>query len=96
MSDTRPVITIPTSALDALSTDAQAVLRNAVRPITAREQVGGVDASIVRLTIMQRYGVPQAVRIEAVTALFKAIGFAGATTAVPPSVRVRVEESRPS
>lgn len=96
MSDTRPVITIPTSALDALSADARDVLRNALRPITAREQVGGVDASIVRLTIMQRYGVPQATRIEAVTALYKAIRFAGATTAVPPSVRVRIEESRPS
>ena len=96
MSDTRPIITIPTSALDALSADARDVLRNAARPITAREQVGGVDASIVRLTIMQRYGASQAVRIEAVSALFKAIGFTGATTAVPPSVRVRVEESRTS
>ena len=96
MSDTRPVITIPAAALDALSSDARTVLRNAVRPVTAREQVGGVDASIVRLVIVQAHGVPQATRIEAVTALFAAIGFTGATTAVPPSVRVRIEESRPS
>ena len=96
MSDTRPVITIPTSALDALSTDASALLHSALRPVTAHEKTGGVDASIARLTIMQRYAVPQATRIEAVTALYRAIGFTGATTAVPPSVRVRVEESRSS
>ena len=94
MSDPRPVIAIPAAALAALSADAQAVLRSAVRPITAHEKTGGVDASIARLVIMQRYAVQQATRIEAVTALFAAIGFTGATTAVPPSVRVRIEESR--
>lgn len=96
MSDTRPIVTIAAAALAAIGEPARDVLRHALRPVTARERETGVDASIARLVIMQRYGVLQATRIEAVTALFAAIGFTGATTAVPPSVRVRVEESRPS